>query len=244
MMRKCVAMLCVAVLLTCFAGCAQGSGPDVALAEFPGVKWCDTPDRVIEKLDLREEQILENGLAIPADETTEYDVWNLVIQDWTFLDVEVAKAHFVFVRHPGRNFGLMRVALYFADDTDMDAVRSGMIELYGEGTTEPTPDYQFADGILVSTEADAERTEDGFPLFWYATVTGTDVLSAQAVERFAEHIANLDAAVDRTNAIAYLNAVPVVRVICTDQDNRSDLYRKTVTFDAGQMVHILQQFEN
>lgn len=88
--------------------CSSQSKLDAALLEFPGLKWGDTPEQVIEKLKLTEDQILENAMQIPAEDAAkmEYDVWNLTITDWTFLHSKVVGGQFTFVRYPGCAFGL------------------------------------------------------------------------------------------------------------------------------------------
>lgn len=256
MTRRMSAMFLALVMVSLImVGCARQPKPDVALMEFPGVKWNSTPEEVIKSLKLTDEQIMENEMKIPNEgEATVYDVWNLTITDWEFMDSKVVGGHFQFVRYPGHDFGLMRVQLYLADDTDMNAVRTKMVEVYGEGTTEPTPNYYFWEGKLESSESTIKRRENGFPHFWYATTKGTEVLTDAATERYVEYAANSDAAVSRDVAIEYLDVVPSVSVTCTTWNLSADLLEKsntpnphvthnTIIFAANQMVHNLQQFE-
>lgn len=237
--------------------CSSQPKLDDALLEFPGLKWGDTPEQVIEKLKLTEDQILDNAMEIPAEDSAEtvYDVWNLVITDWTFLDSEVVGAYFTFIRYPDRNFGLMNVQLYLAEDTDMNALREEMADLYGAGSADPKPYYTIWDGKIEKHESIVKQTEDGFPYYWYATVTGTEVLSAQAVEEYVEYMTNSDMPASREVVIEYLDKVPVVQLACATKNLAASSLEKigqsipyitnnTVIYTANQIVHLLQQFEN
>ena len=126
MTRRMSAMFLALVMVSLImVGCVRQPKPDVALMEFPGVKWNSTPEEVITALKLTDEQIMENEMKIPNEgEATVYDVWNLTITDWEFMDSKVVGGHFQFIRYPGNDFGLMRIQLYLADDTDMNAVRT------------------------------------------------------------------------------------------------------------------------
>ena len=257
--KKWISAMAVMVCVILLSGCAANPKlrkPDVALMEFPGVRWNASPEEVVKALGFTEDQILENAMEIPGEdqEKTEYDVWNLTVTDWEFMDSSVISGHFLFIRYPGDHFGLTRVQLYLEEDADMNALRTRMTEVYDEGTPDPAPDYVFVNGRLESKELNVERTEDGFPHFWYSTVTGTEVLSAEAIERYVEYAANSDAAVGRDAALAYLNAVPMVSVSCSNRNLAADLLEKsdtsgscvtrnTVIFAADQMIHYLQRFE-
>ena len=244
------------ILILCITACAKAPNPDVALVEFPGLKWNDTSEQVIEKLKLTEDQILENAMQIPAEDAakTEYDVWNLTITDWTFLHSKVVGGQFTFVRYPGCAFGLMRVQLYLADDTDMNALRAEMKKEYGEVSTDPRPAYTIWDGKIEASESGIKRRDDGFPHYWYASVTGTEVLSAQAVERYVEYMASSDVPADRMVAVEYLNKVPVAEISCStwnlmaapqeDSEKESPyVTHNTVIYSVNQMVQLLQRFE-
>ena len=75
-------MVALIIISLCMGGCTSQTKPDVALMEFPGVKWNSTPEEVIAALKLTNDQIIENAMAIPdEDETTKYDIWNLLQND-------------------------------------------------------------------------------------------------------------------------------------------------------------------
>lgn len=58
MKKACFALALAAVLLSLLSGCKRTV--DLRLLEFPGTHWNDTPQAVMEALQITEEQILLN----------------------------------------------------------------------------------------------------------------------------------------------------------------------------------------
>ena len=246
-LKKWASVVTAAVLTLLLISCS--ARPDPALLEFPGLKWNDTPEQVMEKLDLSADQILENAMANPG-ENTGYDIWNLTITDLEFMGSQADRVQFLFIRYPDCNYILMRVQLYLAEDTDMNALRAELMEIYGDGTTDPRPNYIFTDGKIQESNTDRQSSGDGSQHYWYAAVTGTDVLSAQAVERYAEHTAGSTVYEDKQAAIEYLDLVPVAQLCCATGDGAVSLLEGTeaassnvVIYSADHMVQCLQRFE-
>ena len=120
-----------------------------------------------------------------------------------------------------------------------------MMEVYGEGSAEQIQSYHFDEqGELVADNMDSMAEppyrEEGFPYYWYSTVKGTEVLSAEAQERYVEHAIGLNPVLSRDGLLKYLELTPVVRVSIMDWTN-SDTCR--VVFAADQLAWYVQQFE-
>ena len=60
--KKWISAMAVMVCVILLSGCAANSKlrkPDVALMEFPGVRWNTSPEEVVKALGFTEDQILE-----------------------------------------------------------------------------------------------------------------------------------------------------------------------------------------
>ena len=221
--------------------------PNPSLLEFPGLKWNSTITEVKKALNLKEEQILFDEML--EYEGAEYDTWGLVATGTRFFDFEVEKARFTFIRYPGNDYGLLNISLSFSGETDMNKLKEEMVEVYGSGSTESAPSYFInEEGHLEEVDRDSlvkvTGTEEGYPHYWYSTVTGIDALSAAALERHIDHTLTLNAGINqetmREGLLDYLKKTSVVQVSCTDWTTEKS---SSVTFYANMLVHNLQQFE-
>ena len=110
-------------------------------------------------LELKDTQIIADEQQILDVDSYDpgYETWNLFATDLRFFDCKAVGAHFVFIRYPGQQFGLMRVQLYLPDNIDMKEVKADMVKVYGEGSTKPSPKYSFREGKLIATEIDVDE---------------------------------------------------------------------------------------
>ena len=121
-----------------------------------------------------------------------------------------------------------------------------MLEVYGEGSSKFAPSYYINEnGELESDDADhtdsIPNKAPGFPHYWFSTVTGTEVLSSAAQERYIEYYTSNDPVIKRDAVLAYLRNTPTVHVSCMAWNNSNT---SQVVFAADQFVHILQRFED
>ena len=159
--RICILLLCTLSLIYLTA-CSKYHS-DITVLEFPGIKWNSTPEEVKTALGLTDKQIVadEAGIEDEGAYQPEYETWNLFATDFSFLDYKAVGAHFIFIRSPGHEFGLMRVQLYLPEDIDMEAVKANISTIYGEGSDEDSPFFTFdKDGNLVENEPALYYTSD------------------------------------------------------------------------------------
>ena len=232
------------VTLPLYLAKRSAAEPNVALLEFPGLQWNSFLVDVKIALGLEVGQILAD-VQQEYEQDYEYNIWNLLVKDIDFLGFTAETAHLMFVQYPGRRPGLMNITLEFPEGTDGNALKAAIMEVYGEGSAEQIQSYHFDEqGELVADNMDSMAEppyrEEGFPYYWYSTVKGTEVLSAEAQERYVEHTVGLNPVLSRDGLLKYLELTPVVRVSIMDWTN-SDTCR--VSFNANQLVHHVQQFE-
>lgn len=243
----------ILALLLCLTACTTAVKPDatdpnVALMEFPGLKWNSSIKEVKNALGLKNEQILDDELA-EYEQDSDYEIWNLLVSDVPFLDFEAEIAHFMFVRYPGQDFGLMRITLSFSEETDASALKKNMVSVYGDGSEEPSQSYSFTEeGEFVEAELNAYSpvtyNEKGFPCYWYSTTKGTELLSRAEQEQYASYVINANPEVNtevlHQSVLNYLERIPLVSVRCLAGTNLSKERIVEISFAANQMVHALQ----
>ena len=133
-----------AVVAVSFLTNPKNYGPEVGnpkMLELPGVEWFVTPEELKEALNITEDQILEEYEE--TNRVTGYDKYWLYVTDLTLYGREVTYAQFGFKRDPGHDFAFENVVVAFADDTDMDALKADLTEIYGPGTDEPYSYYTY-----------------------------------------------------------------------------------------------------
>ena len=257
--RRILAFSCALVLLiTCLTACTPiAKVDDVSLLEFPGIKWGATPEEVKAALELTDKQIIADEQQITGEGSyqEEYETWNLFVSGLSFLGTKTVGAHFMFIRYPGHEFGLTRIQLYLPDDADMGETKADMVKIYGEGSAKPSPNYSFRDGKLVATEIDKTNAGNAYLHYWFSTVKGTDVLTAEVQERYVEYATSRNSTITRESALEYLEKEPLVTVSCATKNIMATLNEKsetpnqyitqnTVIFAANQLIHNLQKYDN
>ncbi len=133
-----------AVVAVSFLTNPKDYGPEVGnpkMLELPGVEWFVTPEELKEALNISEAQILDEHEE--TNRVTGYDKYWLYVTDLTLYGREVTYAQFGFKRDPGHDFAFENVVVSFADDTDMDALKADLTEIYGPGTDEPYSYYTY-----------------------------------------------------------------------------------------------------
>lgn len=270
-MRKRISILILCALGLLFLTACGKYNPGISVLEFPGVKWNSTPEEVKTALGLTDKQIVadEAGIEDESAYQPEYETWNLFATDFSFLDYKAVGAHFIFIRYPGHEFGLMRVQLYLPEDIDMEAVKANISTIYGEGSDEDSPFFTFdKDGNLVENEpalyyrsdkdgnlipVKKENATAGFPYYWFSTTKGTEYFSAEAQERYIEDALDGDTLITREAALEYLEKQPLVEISCRTKNTNAALNEKSenpspyitgnkVIFAANQLIHTLQKY--
>lgn len=133
--------LCVAVAV-CFLTDPKTESLDLqvgdpTMLEFPGVEWFVTPEKLKEALNITEEQIIDEYMdAEKADNVNDYDTHHLMVKDLTLFGKEVTYGQFAFRRYPGYDFAFDYAIVSFAEDTDMEALKAEVSEIYGPGVGE------------------------------------------------------------------------------------------------------------
>lgn len=249
MVKKALSLvLAMLTLVLCLSSCSKGFAPndttiDVALLEFPGLKWNSSINDVKKALNLTDEQILADEQATYTEDYG-YEIWNLLVADIQFLGCDAEKVQFMFIRYPGRNFGLTQIELTFSGNWDMNTLKDKLTEVYGEGSGQPAPLYRMnEEGYLETINIDSNSVPNnapGFPYYWFSTVKGTDVLSSTAQERYIDYWISTSPGINPEAVREYLEKTSAVTITCMDWlDNETS----KIMFDASSFTHNLQQFE-
>ena len=204
--------LCI-VVAVCFLTNPKenGYGPEVGnpkMLELPGVEWFVTPEELKEALNITEDQILgEKTQPTRENVATNYDRYWLYVTDITLYGRDVTYAQFEFRRDPGHDFEFFQVFVTFADDTDMDALKADLTDIYGLGSSEPYSYYLVEDdrtreySAKMNLEQQMEylahtyKSEDGNPymealedpeymIHHWVTENGCDLIPEEVVEWF------------------------------------------------------------
>lgn len=258
--RILILLLVLSLYSTSLCACTNKHLVDnAALLEFPGLKWGATPEEVKTILELKDTQIIADEQQILDVDSYDpgYETWNLFATDLRFFDCKAVGAHFVFIRYPGQQFGLMRVQLYLPDNIDMKEVKADMVKVYGEGSTKPSPKYSFREGKLIATEIDVDEANDGnmYRHYWLSSAKGNEILPAAVQEGFVEYAVSKDANITRESALEYLEKEPLVTASCATSNVKANLNEKyenptpyitqnTVIFSANQLIQNLQKYGN
>ena len=200
-----------AVVAVSFLTNPKGYGPEVGnpkMLELPGVEWFVTPEELKEALNITEDQILgEKTQPTRENVATNYDRYWLYVTDITLYGRDVTYAQFEFRRDPGHDFEFFQVFVTFADDTDMDALKADLTDIYGLGSSEPYSYYLVEDdrtreySAKMNLEQQMEylahtyKSEDGNPymealedpeymIHHWVTENGCDLIPEEVVEWF------------------------------------------------------------
>ena len=199
--------LCI-VVAVCFLTNPKDNAPQVGnpqMLELPGVQWFVTPDELKEALNITEEQIVDEI----TDYDDDHDTYQLLVKNLTLFDKDVTYGEFEFWRIPGHDFAFGHAIVLFAEDTDMEALKERVSDIYGPGVDEYAF-YSYVAGnkfermlnskvvetleYLAKYESQRDQLE-GNPyqealddpehmVHYWTTERGTSVIPAQAVEYF------------------------------------------------------------
>ena len=201
--------LCI-VVAVCFLTNPKGDGPEVGnpkMLELPGVEWFVTPEELKEALNIKEGQILKESTDLAEETGAIEDRHVLIVTDLILYGREVPYAQFMFERDPGYDFAFQDAVVTFAEDTDMDALKADLAEIYGPGTSEPysyyvvegdrARDYNLKQHMEQNLEylANTYKSEEGNPymdaledpaymVHYWATENGCDLIPENVVEYF------------------------------------------------------------
>lgn len=166
--RSSAALVCLVLVAALLAGglvsCEtnQSSAWTSDLLEFPGTRWNDPAETVLESLKLDPEQIIADE---SSDEDGKDNMRTIVVEGISCFG-GTANAVLRFVRYAesgaDQPHGLFRVELIFSDDTDMDAVKAELTRLYGEGSQEKREYHYIRDGKVVTMAPQ----QDGVASIW------------------------------------------------------------------------------
>lgn len=139
----CGAMLLLAGALLTACGGPGASEESAQKLEYPGLHWNDTPEAVIQALDLEEEPV----------EGEDGNTCSLLAEEADFFGGQ-ARVLFRFMRSMDEGdapYGLSRIEASFSEGTDMDAVLAEMTRLYGEGSQTRPSQFDIREGELVDS---------------------------------------------------------------------------------------------
>ena len=238
-----------------------------ALMEFPGLRWNDSVETVIQSLNIQEDHILENG----PQEGTE-DGWCLAASGVSAFGRTADTTYFYFARYGDSDWGLHSVRLDYPNGEGFGAVREELIRQYGPSSGSPKGYYRIIDGctlaapwalyalpseasireIMLDTYGqemlDQRRSimEGKGPHQWYwyqdASALSTEFL-AYATDWFVKNTG--DELIDLEEAQHFFNIQPMVRMFWTDAApttwTRPASTFNQVWLDASEYVYSLQR---
>lgn len=239
------------ILILCFTACTKAlQVGDVAMLEFPGLKWNATPEEVKKNLGLTTDQILVDA---QGNGSEHMDTWVLTATDVSFFGEQVVQAQFCFVKYTGYDkFGLESVRIYYPDEADMATIRDAMIDIYGAGSDEGITRYRISvNEVLSNVDSNLCMDPQNALLHcWINTAKGTDVLSQEVQEAIIDIYADpefYDPA-DRDVVLEFLAKNPLVTLYCTDSAGEGNISANDlltcnhVNFSASNYIDFIQRF--
>ena len=262
MKKACFALALAAVLLFLLPGCKRTV--DLRLLEFPGTHWNDTPQAVMEALQITEEQILLNE-AVTTESEGSTDEWSLVVSGLPCMGVNALQAQFRFIRceDRGTDYGLAYVRVIYPEDTDMQAVKASLTERYGGDTQEVRPQYDLRDGTIEDSTGknrgtltiNGETVVRDYPgdqvhnLYWLAGISGPDYFSRETQGNIVAFFTGREHdPIEEDAVLQWLELEPLSYIRWSDDANqvfRDDnpyLTANEVFFSGQQLVMLRQMF--
>lgn len=259
-----IAIFLVIVLLCCTACRSKNDAVQTQLLEYPGVHWNDTPDRVIDVLEISQEQILENQAVTDEADTVGED-WSLVVSGLKCLDTTSDQTQFVFTRYHGSgDYGLAYVKVTLPKDTDMQAMEAALTDHYGVSSTDTLPRYDLVDGTVEDiTHQDlgelsyvGEAGEEtplnpghGENTYWLAGVTGTAYLSEEQQQKVIDAYTHSEIASAPPESVTqWMELEPLAYILLSDNGNAlaratgSDVSPNVLIFSGRQLLFLTQYF--
>jgi hypothetical protein len=220
---------------------------------IPGIKWGATPEEVKTVLSVTEEQIIGEGKS--------GNVWRLRVQNITLFGEKIAMGEFSFASFSDSSpYALMSIDLYYLAETDMNAIKDALINIYGapkDGTGFTR--YRIRQGEVeeyVSKGTDLGYYEGASRMisYWESTAKQINVLPADVQEKMATtgmvDVSGLGSGLDAGDPAAlgivqdYLQKEPAVLLYCTDSDEMgkydAPYSRNRVSFNATNYIAMIQ----
>lgn len=119
--KKLPVVLTMVVFLLVLTSCqAVRTTGTQSLLEYPDTHWNDTPEAVVEALDIQESQILQNE-AVESDAGASAEEWVLVASGLDCLGTASLQTQFRFINYGGESgrYGLAYVRVIFPEQTDI-----------------------------------------------------------------------------------------------------------------------------
>lgn len=268
MKRIAVSLLVLTILLLSACQTLPAPLPDAPakLMEFPGLQWNMSPDAIMEALNLQESDLIE----VLEDE--EQDFYNIAVKGEALGELfggKVDRAIFNCLDiHEGENagtYGLLRVDVFYKDDTDMAIVQEKITERYGEESTfksfhweeSGTKEFDVYPEKITYVLIPHESTSDGPYFYWASEGKIGDYLTEEMKNTYYEMIKSFgntdetfqesfEAMLNEGNA-AYIQMIDRSRSEeSTDgtDSNGFPLFDKRVAFDGRALVWAVQDAGN
>lgn len=170
-----VALIVLILAVTIAAGCSfsgpeasGGSTPDYSLYAFPGTEWGMTPEEMFRSLGLTE-----------ADFTLDQENF---VYSREYPDVFGAPAtvsfRFQTITHNDAVYNYLdRTVIEYADDTDMETVKRGIISQYGEPAIADAPSMNY--GWVTD-----KKSSEGHNSVWVSDATMGDFMNDSTMDAF------------------------------------------------------------
>ena len=253
-------ILCLAASLFILAEPVR-SRPDQL--EYPGLEWNMSPEEVMDALDITEEMITKENVT-PPSETSDYYRYSFMLQGLECFGAEAKTVIFYFTDHSGSGdqLGLYAMDIYYPDgmetggaNTDMEAVRAKLTEVYGADSPEYTYKHEY-------TGNDQTVTAETPKWQWIPETRAGEYLTEEEIQQILEYYRELY----ETNPVpegatrldlSYYDGIvreyPLVKIVCLEENKMLALHPDTfrqggmtnyyLSIDAGSLVGVLQFLE-
>lgn len=236
------AMLAAVAVLSLAAVCAFGRAEAKEidpLLQPLDLCWNDSMETAMEKLGITEEQILYNEADEFSDPNTS-EQWSLTVKDVPFLGYD-ATVGLDFIHYAGAagGYGLNKVTVAFPEEADMAAVKTELIERYGEGEAGKT-DQNYAYLALLPDLPDPQPDMENHHMYWKADRTA---LPEGYEDRVRDWLLNVRyKSADPEKIENYLAEALMVTLHWTDDwlMITDILTANRISFNATQLVEFLQ----
>ena len=174
-------MVLAAVVIIIVAAVCFLTNPAVdasQMLEFQDIPWNSTPEVVFTRLGIQGDSV--TWTQDEGSRTTGTAIATATLTDWEAFGEPAQRVRFIFYNwDPDRSsiFGLARVQIFYAPDTDQEAVLSALRRAYG---TEPER-YSVLDNLTFDLTT---RTQEQRVVYWPSEMTRGDLLTAAGRENY------------------------------------------------------------
>lgn len=232
-MKKVIVCLLVLSLLLC--GCADKTGYDPELLEYPGLTWGMTFEEVQAILGFADADILDSRSGELDPEHPSLPVYhNYSVGDLEMFGFPVSSVELEFQEYTGHEPGLSQIVVYYPDgyaggpSTDVEALRKVLQEHYGERVMAvPSVRWNYLTGKMYREEY--PYTGDDI-CYWLSGTTARDHLSLKELQSL------YDAVTASYEESGYGENLPTFEEYCQCQENPAVMLGLEIEQEADQIA--------